>query len=71
MKSADISKAGRREWLGIAVLALSALMLSVDISVLFLALPHLSADQHHAAVVDLRHLRLHDRRVSRHDGHVG
>src|SRR6266540_194206 len=42
--SVDIPQAGRREWLGLAVLALSALMLSVDISVLFLALPQLSAD---------------------------
>ncbi|MFE9650520.1 MFS transporter [Streptomyces sp. NPDC006365] len=37
-------KAGRREWLGLAVLALPALLLSVDASVLFLALPQLSAD---------------------------
>jgi MFS transporter, DHA2 family, multidrug resistance protein len=44
MNSASTAKAGRREWLGLAVLALSALMLSVDISVLFLALPQLSAD---------------------------
>ncbi len=44
MNSAGTAKAGRREWLGLAVLALSALMLSVDISVLFLALPQLSAD---------------------------
>jgi DHA2 family multidrug resistance protein-like MFS transporter len=44
MNSIHSLKAGRREWLGLVVLALSALMLSVDISVLFLALPHLSAD---------------------------
>ena len=36
--------AGRREWLGLAVLALPTLLLSVDISVLFLALPELNAD---------------------------
>ncbi|OKI62359.1 MFS transporter [Micromonospora sp. CB01531] len=36
--------AGRREWLGLAVLALPTLLLSVDISVLFLALPRLDAD---------------------------
>ncbi|WP_433438525.1 MFS transporter [Nonomuraea sp. CA-141351] len=35
--------AGRREWTGLAVLASVALLLSVDVSVLFLALPHLSA----------------------------
>jgi DHA2 family multidrug resistance protein-like MFS transporter len=42
--STDASKAGRREWIGLAVLALPTLLLSVDISVLFLALPHLSED---------------------------
>ncbi len=36
--------AGRREWTGLAVLSLAALLLSVDASVLFLALPQLSAD---------------------------
>lgn len=35
--------AGRREWIGLAVLALPTLLLSLDISVLYLALPHLSA----------------------------
>ncbi len=35
--------AGRREWTGLAVLASVALLLSVDVSVLYLALPHLSA----------------------------
>lgn len=38
------STAGRREWTGLAVLALPTLLLSVDLSVLYLALPHLSAD---------------------------
>lgn len=36
--------AGRREWLGLAVLALPTLLLSLDVSVLYLALPQLSAD---------------------------
>lgn len=36
--------AGRREWVGLAVLASIALLLSVDVSVLYLALPHLSGD---------------------------
>jgi DHA2 family multidrug resistance protein-like MFS transporter len=36
--------AGRREWIGLAVLALPTLLLSVDITVLFLALPQLNAD---------------------------
>ncbi|MDH2427580.1 MFS transporter [Sphaerisporangium sp. TRM90804] len=37
-------RAGRREWIGLAVLALPTLLLSLDISVLYLALPHLSSD---------------------------
>ena len=36
--------AGRREWLGLAVLALPTLLLSLDMSVLYMALPYLSAD---------------------------
>ncbi|WP_063711886.1 MFS transporter [Nocardia sp. BMG111209] len=46
--SVDISpvsiRAGRREWLGLAVLALPILLISVDFSVLNLALPRLTAD---------------------------
>lgn len=34
----------RRQWLALAVLALTALLLSLDVSVLYLALPELSAD---------------------------
>ena len=37
-------RAGRREWLGLAVLALPTLLVSIDLFVLLLALPHLSAD---------------------------
>ncbi|TDE00769.1 MFS transporter [Jiangella asiatica] len=37
-------RAGRREWIGLAVLALPTLLLALDMSVLYLALPHLSAD---------------------------
>ncbi|WP_037362146.1 MFS transporter [Amycolatopsis orientalis] len=36
--------AGRREWLGLAVLALPTVLLSLDMSVLHLAVPHLAAD---------------------------
>ncbi|MBO3746825.1 MFS transporter [Streptosporangiaceae bacterium NEAU-GS5] len=36
------TKAGRREWIGLAVLALPTLLLSLDVSVLYLALPQLS-----------------------------
>ncbi|WP_156727211.1 MFS transporter [Streptomyces apocyni] len=37
-------RAGPREWLGLAVLALPTLLLSLDVTVLFLAVPHISAD---------------------------
>ncbi|MGP4110356.1 MFS transporter [Streptomyces sp. 4N509B] len=37
-------RAGAREWIGLAVLALPTLLLALDVSVLHLAAPHLSAD---------------------------
>lgn len=37
-------RAGRREWIGLAVLALPTLLLALDLSVTYLAIPHLSAD---------------------------
>lgn len=37
-------RAGRRAWLGLVVLLLPALLVSMDLSVLFMALPFLSAD---------------------------
>jgi len=37
-------RAGRREWIGLAVLALPTLLASLDPSMLYLALAHLSAD---------------------------
>jgi MFS transporter, DHA2 family, multidrug resistance protein len=37
-------RATRRDWLGLAVLALPTLLLSLDVSVLYLALPRLSTD---------------------------
>ena len=40
----NATRATRREWLGLAVLALPTLLLSLDVSVLYLALPHLSID---------------------------
>lgn len=43
--TADL-RAGRREWMGLAVLALPTLMVALDIGSLFLALPRLSADLH-------------------------
>ncbi|WP_214409602.1 MFS transporter [Sphaerisporangium fuscum] len=42
--SAAPARAGLREWVGLAVLALPTLLVAVDITALFLALPHLSAD---------------------------
>lgn len=38
------SRAGRREWLGLAVLLLPTLLIAMDLTVLHLAVPHLSAD---------------------------
>ena len=38
------SRAGRREWIGLAVIALPALLYSMDLTVLYLAVPKLSAD---------------------------
>ncbi|MCT2583616.1 MFS transporter [Actinophytocola gossypii] len=37
-------RAGRREWIGLAVLAVPTLLLAVDNSVLYLALPEITAD---------------------------
>lgn len=42
--AAPTTRAGRREWIGLAVLALPTLLLSLDISVLYLALPQLSSE---------------------------
>ena len=40
----ELPRAGRREWIGLAVLALPTLLMALDVSVLYLALPHLSED---------------------------
>ncbi len=40
----EFPKATRREWLGLAVIALPCLLYSMDLTVLNLAVPHLSAD---------------------------
>src|SRR5512132_3923344 len=39
-------QAGRREWTGVAVLALAAVVVVMDLTVLFLAVPKLTADLH-------------------------
>jgi DHA2 family multidrug resistance protein-like MFS transporter len=38
------ARAGRKEWIGLAVIALPCILYSMDLTVLNLALPHLSAD---------------------------
>src|SRR6266516_851548 len=40
----DAPRAGRREWIGLAVIALPCLVYAMDLTVLYLAVPHLSAD---------------------------
>src|SRR5918994_7166144 len=40
----DAGRAGRREWIGLAVLALACLLYSMDLTVLNLALPAISED---------------------------
>jgi DHA2 family multidrug resistance protein-like MFS transporter len=37
-------RAGRREWIGLAVLALACVLYAMDLTVLHLAVPSLSAD---------------------------
>jgi MFS transporter, DHA2 family, multidrug resistance protein len=37
-------RAGRKEWIGLSVLALPAMLIAMDMTVLYLAVPHLSAD---------------------------
>ncbi len=43
MRSAEMVRAGRREWIGLAVLVLPCLLVAMDLTVLNLAVPHLSA----------------------------
>jgi MFS transporter, DHA2 family, multidrug resistance protein len=44
MEPVTTVRAGRREWIGLAVLALPCLLYAMDLTVLNLAVPHLSAD---------------------------
>jgi MFS transporter, DHA2 family, multidrug resistance protein len=44
MTAAETAKAGRREWVGLAVLALACVVYSMDLTVLHLAVPSLSED---------------------------
>src|SRR6478609_8840820 len=40
----ETMRAGRREWIGLAVLTLPAMLLAMDLTLLYLAVPALSAD---------------------------
>ena len=40
----EAPRATRREWIGLAVMSLPCLLYSMDLAVLNLAVPHLSAD---------------------------
>src|SRR5918996_5360730 len=44
METTEVTKAGRREWVGLGVLALACLLYAMDLTVLHLAVPRLSAD---------------------------
>jgi MFS transporter, DHA2 family, multidrug resistance protein len=48
-----MNTAGKREWTGLAVLALPTLLVSIDVFVLLLALPRLSADLHAGSTAQL------------------
>src|SRR5215208_6706268 len=44
MSANQAPRAGRREWIGLAVIALPSLLYSMDLTVLYLAVPSLSQD---------------------------
>ena len=44
MTAVDTPRAGRREWIGLAVIALPSLLYSMDLTVLYLAVPSLTKD---------------------------
>ena len=44
MSENEVERAGRREWVGLAVLALACLLYAMDLTVLNLAIPEISAD---------------------------
>jgi DHA2 family multidrug resistance protein-like MFS transporter len=46
-------KAGRREWVALAVLALPLLLVSMDVSILYFAVPEISRDLHASATQQL------------------
>src|SRR5215204_5890939 len=44
MTTPEARRAGKREWIGLAIIALPCLLYSMDLTVLNLAVPRLSAD---------------------------
>ncbi len=48
-----VRRAGRREYLGLAVLGLPTILVALDLSVLYLALPHLAVDLHASGLQQL------------------
>lgn len=44
MRAVDQPRAGRREWVGLGVIALPCVLYAMDLTVLNLALPQISAD---------------------------
>jgi MFS transporter, DHA2 family, multidrug resistance protein len=44
MSASETARAGRREWIGLAVIALPCLLYSMDLTVLYLAVPSLAED---------------------------
>jgi DHA2 family multidrug resistance protein-like MFS transporter len=57
-------KAARKEWIALLVLALPTLLLSMDVSVLYLALPRLAADLHATSIEQLWILDIYSFMVS-------
>jgi MFS family permease len=53
MLTREPALAGRREWIGLVLLVAPALLVAMDITALFLALPRLSADLHASSVQQL------------------
>jgi DHA2 family multidrug resistance protein-like MFS transporter len=53
MDAKDETRAGRREWVALAVLALPLLLVSMDVSILYFAVPQISEDLHASATQQL------------------
>ena len=53
MTGANRDRAGRREWVALAVLALPLLLVSMDVSILYFAVPEISRNLHASATQQL------------------